>query len=85
MNLDLRAVGGSLLAISQFTLAASTSRGRRPSFDFAMQPAQAQPLFESFVDALRALNIEVATGRFGAAMQVELTNDGPVTLALQFP
>ena len=81
MNLDLGQAGGSLLIVSQFTLAADTQKGLRPSFSSAMPPADAEVLFEFFVRAA-ALVQPVATGRFGADMQVSLTNDGPVTFLL---
>lgn len=82
MNLSLMQTGGSALVVSQFTLAADTSRGNRPGFSGAAKPAEAEALYEQFANDLRALNIEVATGRFGADMSVALTNDGPVTLWL---
>ena len=80
MNLGLDEVGGSVLAVSQFTLAASIKKGRRPGFDRAMPGDQAEPLFELFVDLVRAEDIPVETGVFGAMMDVELVNSGPVTL-----
>ncbi len=80
MNLGLDEVGGEVLAVSQFTLAGSISKGRRPAFDRAMPGDQAQPMFDALVELLRAAGLTVATGRFGALMQVELVNDGPVTL-----
>jgi len=83
MNLDLAAIGGSLLVVSQFTLYGDASRGRRPSFIGAAHPDQAIPLYESFVQALRDRGITVATGEFGAMMDVSLVNDGPVTLVLE--
>jgi D-tyrosyl-tRNA(Tyr) deacylase len=82
MNLAVADVAGSVLAVSQFTLLADTSRGRRPSFTGAMQPAEAEGLFERFCAAVRARGLRVETGRFGASMQVELVNDGPVTILL---
>jgi D-tyrosyl-tRNA(Tyr) deacylase len=82
MNRALSEVGGALLVISQFTLYADTSRGRRPSFTDALLPQAAEPLYEYFVDHLRKAGYQVATGRFGADMAVELINDGPVTLWL---
>lgn len=82
MNRALREVGGALLVISQFTLFADISRGRRPSFTAAMPPAEAEALYEYFVAALRRLGYRVATGRFGALMAVELVNEGPVTIWL---
>ena len=80
MNLGLDEVGGSVLAVSQFTLAASIKKGRRPGFDRAMPGDQAEPLFDQFVDRVRAEGIPVETGIFGAMMDVELVNSGPVTL-----
>ncbi len=80
MNLGLDEVGGAVLAVSQFTLAASIKRGRRPGFDRAMPGNEAEPLFELFVDRVRAEGISVETGVFGAMMDVELVNSGPVTL-----
>ena len=80
MNRGLDEVGGAVLAVSQFTLAGSIRKGRRPSFDGAMRGEQAEPLFEFFLEALRAEGVEVETGVFGAMMDVELVNDGPVTL-----
>ncbi len=82
MNLSLKDVGGEALAVSQFTLAASVRKGRRPSFDGAEAPAPAQKLFEDFVEALRGEGVPVETGVFQAVMQVRLTNDGPVTFIL---
>lgn len=83
MNLSALDLQRAVLVVSQFTLAADGSRGRRPSFDAAAPPALAQPLYERFVAQLRALGLEVATGEFGASMQVELVNDGPVTFVLE--
>ena len=83
MNLDASAVGGAFLVVSQFTLAGSLAKGRRPSFDGAAAPEVAEPLVERFVANLRAEGCEVATGRFGARMEVELVNDGPVTFVLE--
>lgn len=82
MNLDLAEVRGSMLIVSQFTLYGDCRKGRRPSFIDAAQPDIAIPLYEEFINAVKAQGIPVATGRFGAMMQVELTNDGPVTLIL---
>ena len=84
MNRSVRDVGGGVLAVPQFTLAADTRRGNRPSFTPAADPADAESLFDRFVDELGAMHPgEVATGRFGADMQVELVNDGPVTFWLE--
>jgi D-tyrosyl-tRNA(Tyr) deacylase len=82
MNLDLAAIGGDVLVVSQFTLHADTSRGHRPSFIRAASPERATQLYEAFVADLRALGRHVETGRFGAHMAVDLVNDGPVTLVL---
>ncbi len=83
MNRSVVAIGGEILAVSQFTLFASTKKGNRPSWSAAAPPAIAAPKFEAFVDALaRELGKPVQAGVFGAAMQVELVNDGPVTLWL---
>jgi len=75
-------VGGGALVVSQFTLIADTSKGNRPSFGRAAPPAQAGPLYEAFCEGLRGLGVDVETGVFGGRMQVELINDGPVTLVL---
>lgn len=83
MNQSLRDIGGAVLAVSQFTLYADVSRGRRPSFIHAAPPELAEPLFDLFVDALRSESVDVQTGRFGAKMAVRLENDGPVTLTLE--
>jgi D-aminoacyl-tRNA deacylase len=81
MNRSLRDIGGEILAVSQFTLHASTRKGARPSYSAAATPDVARPLFDAFVAALEhELGRPVATGVFGAHMQVSLTNDGPVTL-----
>jgi D-tyrosyl-tRNA(Tyr) deacylase len=74
--------GGAALVVSQFTLLADTAKGNRPSFTAAARPEQAEPLYLRFCEALRALGVEVVTGVFGARMQVELVNDGPVTIVL---
>jgi D-tyrosyl-tRNA(Tyr) deacylase len=75
-------VGGAALVVSQFTLLADTTKGNRPSFTDAAPPEEAEPLYERFCEALRALGVEVGTGVFGARMAVELVNDGPVTIVL---
>ena len=82
MNLALGDVGGSLLVVSQFTLYGEAAKGRRPSFIDAARPEVAIPLYERFVDLLRQSGMAVETGEFGASMEVELVNDGPVTLWL---
>ncbi len=82
INRSLRDVGGSVLVVSQFTLFADTSKGRRPSFLGAMPPAEAIPLYERFIVGCRSAGFPVETGRFGAMMDVELCNDGPVTIWL---
>ncbi len=84
MNLDTAAVGGAFLIVSQFTLAGSLARGRRPSFDRAAPPDEAQPLVEALVEDLRHRGFTVETGRFRAMMEVSLVNDGPVTLVADF-
>lgn len=84
MNLDLAAVGGAFLVVSQFTLAGSVARGRRPSFDRAAPPAEAEPLVDALVADLRGRGFRVETGRFRAMMEVALVNDGPVTLVADF-
>ena len=81
-NLDVAAAGGALLVVSQFTLYADISRGRRPGFTRAAQPERAVPLIDRFVERLRASGVTVQTGRFGAEMAVELVNDGPFTLVI---
>ena len=80
MNRDVMEAGGSVLIVSQFTLYGDCRKGRRPSFVDAAPPPVAIPLYEQFVQAVQALGVPVASGRFGADMQVELVNDGPVTL-----
>lgn len=82
MNLGVADVGGGLLIVSQFTLYGDCAKGRRPSFINAAQPEIAIPLYEEFINAVKAQGVPVATGRFGAMMQVELVNDGPVTLII---
>jgi len=83
MNLPLADVGGAVLVISQFTLYGDAAKGRRPSFIGAAPPEQAQALYERFVEMLRQRRVPVETGRFGAVMEVDLVNDGPVTLVLE--
>jgi D-tyrosyl-tRNA(Tyr) deacylase len=83
MNLSLADVGGAVLAVSQFTLYGDAAKGRRPSFVDAARPEAARPLYENFVELLRARGLTVETGEFGAMMDVELVNDGPVTLWLE--
>lgn len=83
MNRSLLDVGGDVLAVSQFTLHGDTRKGRRPSFVRAARPEHAESLFDRFVNLLREQGLTVATGRFGAMMEVELVNDGPVTLILE--
>lgn len=85
MNLSLRDVGGGLLLVPQFTLAADTSKGLRPGFSTAAAPEEGRRLFEFMVAAARAVHPVVACGRFGADMQVALVNDGPVTFWLRVP
>lgn len=82
MNLALRDVGGELLVVSQFTLMGDTRRGRRPSFGSAAAPERANALIERVVEAARGLGVKVATGRFGAHMDIDVRADGPVTLLL---
>lgn len=82
MNISGMDVHAEILAISQFTLYADTRRGRRPSFTRAAHPDLSQPLFDDFVALLRKSGLKVATGRFGASMQVHLINDGPVTIIM---
>lgn len=83
MNLGLTEVNGAVLVISQFTLYGDAAKGRRPSFIDAARPEVAIPLYESFIAALAERGLRVASGEFGADMQVEIHNDGPVTLILQ--
>jgi len=83
MNLSLGDIGGKVLAVSQFTLAASLKKGRRPSFDKAEHPDRARVLFDYFVDRVREQGIPVQTGEFAAMMDVALVNDGPVTFILE--
>jgi D-tyrosyl-tRNA(Tyr) deacylase len=81
-NLSALDIGGELLLVSQFTLLADTRKGRRPSFTDAAPPAQAEALFQQFVEQVRATGLKVETGRFQQYMQVEIHNDGPVTIML---
>lgn len=83
MNLSLLDTGGAALVVSQFTLYADTRHGLRPSFSDAGEPTRAQELYERFVTELRYLGVRVATGRFGARMEVELVNSGPVTIMVE--
>jgi D-tyrosyl-tRNA(Tyr) deacylase len=85
MNLSVRDVGGGVLLVPQFTLAADTSKGMRPSFSSAATPQEGRALFECLVASARARYARVESGVFGADMQVALTNDGPVTFLLQVP
>lgn len=84
MNLDVRQSGGAVLLVSQFTLAASTRKGRRPSFDRAASPEVAEPLLETLRLRLEGAGVQVECGRFGERMRVDLVNDGPVTFVLDF-
>jgi D-aminoacyl-tRNA deacylase len=83
MNRGLTEVGGSLLVVSQFTLAADLSRGRRPGFERALPSEEARPLYERFVSTLAGLGLPVETGTFGAMMRVSLVNEGPATFLLE--
>jgi D-tyrosyl-tRNA(Tyr) deacylase len=83
MNLGLTDVGGEILVVSQFTLYGDSAKGRRPSFIDAARPETAIPLYERFIELLRTRSVNVATGEFGTMMDVELVNDGPVTLWLE--
>jgi D-tyrosyl-tRNA(Tyr) deacylase len=85
MNLGITDIGGAVLVVSQFTLYGDAQKGRRPSFIAAARPEQAIPLYEEFINGIKALGVPVETGRFGAMMQVELVNDGPVTLIIDTP
>ena len=83
MNLSLKDVNGELLIVSQFTLYANCKKGNRPSFIEAAKPEHAKPLYEYFINECRKENLNVQTGEFGADMQIELINDGPVTILLE--
>jgi D-aminoacyl-tRNA deacylase len=83
MNRDLVEIGGAMLIVSQFTLYGDCRKGKRPSFIDAAPPAIAIPLYEDFINGVKALGVPTATGRFGADMKVELVNDGPVTLIVE--
>ena len=85
MNHSVLDMGGELLVVSQFTLYGDTRKGRRPGFDQAGRPDMAEPLYDRAVARLRDHGLQVATGRFGADMQVDLINDGPVTLIIEHP
>jgi D-tyrosyl-tRNA(Tyr) deacylase len=82
MNRSVVDIGGAILAVSQFTLFGDVRRGKRPSFDAAARPERAQALYEYFVERIRALGLQCETGRFQAMMEVELINQGPVTILL---
>lgn len=83
MNLDIRDIGGEIMVVSQFTLHASTRRGNRPSYSKAARPEIARPVYDEFIKSIEeSLGAKVATGQFGAYMEISLVNDGPVTLFL---
>jgi len=82
MNLAVTEIGGAILAVSQFTLYGDMRRGRRPSFDAAARPEQARRLYDYFVEKIRAVAVRCETGKFQAMMEVELVNDGPVTILI---
>jgi len=82
MNRSIQEAGGAILAVSQFTLYGDVRRGRRPGFDRAARPEQAEPLYRRFVQRLREMGLHVETGRFQTHMEVELVNDGPVTILI---
>ena len=83
MNRSIVDAGGAMLVVSQFTLYGDAVKGRRPSFVDAARPEHAQPLYDRFIDGLRQRGVRVETGEFGATMQVEIVNDGPVTLWIE--
>lgn len=85
MNRSVSEIGGGVLVVSQFTLYGDCQKGRRPSFLGAAAPDVAVPLYEAYCDGIRANGVPVATGRFGAMMQVELVNEGPVTMIIDRP
>ncbi len=85
MNLAAADIGGAILAVPNFTVAGDAQKGRRPSFDTAMPPDRAEPMFAHFVELLRAQGVPVETGRFRAHMEVHLINDGPVTIVIESP
>jgi len=82
MNLDVRQAGGAVLAVSEFTLYGDCRKGRRPNYTRAAPPDEALPLYNAFVESLKALGVKVETGEFRAMMDVELVNDGPVTVLM---
>lgn len=82
MNLDIKQVGGAILAVSQFTLFGDCRKGRRPSFVSAAPPELAEPLFDRFVEAVQAAGVRCETGRFRTTMNVDLTNHGPITVLI---
>ncbi len=84
MSRSVQDIGGGVLVVSQFTLCADTKKGNRPSFVESARPEKAEPMYEAVVEALRALDVPVETGRFAAMMDVELVNDGPVTILFDF-
>jgi D-tyrosyl-tRNA(Tyr) deacylase len=83
MNLSAKSVGGEFMVVSQFTLYGDTSKGRRPSFTKALAPKEAERLYLKFVEYLRECGFRVETGEFGARMEIELINDGPVTFIIE--